>query len=247
MALQTREQHIRKDKATSNICTAQALLAIMASFYALYHGQEGLKNISLKIHTLSSILYNGLVNIGIKVKHKYFFDTLTIVLTETEKEIINREALSKKINLWLTKEGVQISIDETTTEDDILNLIHLFTLRLNKKEKNEKQVELTYIPSPLLRQSPFLESQEFKKYQTETEMMRYIKHLENKDLSLCHSMIALGSCTMKLNPASTMYPVSLPEFATLHPFAPKNQTQGYTKILEEFEKLFELCEESSRM
>jgi glycine dehydrogenase len=240
MALQTREQHIRKDKATSNICTAQALLAIMASFYAIYHGQDGLKDIATKVHTLTAILYNGLVNCGLKIKHSQFFDTITVELNNEEKEVIERNALAKQINVWFTDTGAQISIDETTSEDDIINLINLFSLALNKTQNSGTSNQLSYIPSTLVRQSNFLESSEFKNYHTETEMMRYIKRLENKDLSLCHSMIALGSCTMKLNPASTMYPVSLPEFALLHPFAPKAQTKGYLRMLDEFSTL--LCE-----
>ncbi|RAP33201.1 glycine dehydrogenase (aminomethyl-transferring), partial [Candidatus Marinamargulisbacteria bacterium SCGC AAA071-K20] len=204
------------------------------------HGPEGLQTIATKVHTLTAILYNGLSNAGLKVRHQSFFDTLSINLTAEEKEKVERSALSKKMNLWYTSFGAQISIDETTSEDDILNLINLFTLALVKTDNSREYKDLNYITSALSRESKFLENKEFSLYRTETEMMRYIKSLENKDLSLCHSMIALGSCTMKLNPASTMYPVSLPQFANLHPFSPKAQTKGYLKMLEEFSTI--LCE-----
>lgn len=240
MALQTREQHIRKDKATSNICTAQALLAIMASMYGVYHGKDGLISIASKIHTLTAILFNGLVNLGYDLRHNHFFDTLAINLSESQKDELETKALARQYNFYFTKWGVQLSIDELSTENDILAILNIFTLLKAEKTPETLAKNLYYIPKELSRKSTFLEHDVFKQYQTETELMRYIKKLENKDLSLCHSMIALGSCTMKLNPASAMYPVSLPGFANIHPFAPKAQWKGYQKILDEMSKY--LCE-----
>ena len=240
MALQTREQHIRKDKATSNICTAQALLAIMASMYGVYHGKDGLISIASKIHTLTAILFNGLVNLGYDLRHNHFFDTLAINLSESQKDELETKALARQYNFYFTKWGVQLSIDELSTENDILAILNIFTLLKAEKTPETLAKNLYYIPKELSRTSTFLEHGVFKQYQTETELMRYIKKLENKDLSLCHSMIALGSCTMKLNPASAMYPVSLPGFANIHPFAPKAQWKGYQKILDEMSKY--LCE-----
>ncbi|MFK7810561.1 MAG: aminomethyl-transferring glycine dehydrogenase [Saprospiraceae bacterium] len=236
MALQTREQHIRREKATSNICTAQALLAIMAGMYATYHGPEGLKAIAKRVHSMTQALNNALKKLGYDQENKFFFDTVSIAATKSEISAIKKEALKAKFNFNYTKTAVQISLDETVVEETLLNIINVFA-----KAKKEKAVEKVSAPKSLkfpkrlVRTSEYLTHTVFNKYHTETEMMRYLKSLENKDLSLMHSMIPLGSCTMKLNAATQLIPVSWPEFANVHPFAPSNQMKGYLRIFEELE------------
>ena len=232
MALQTREQHIKREKATSNICTAQALLAIMASMYACYHGPEGLMNIAKKIHQQTKTLYHQLIETGYKVLNENFFDTLTISVNASEKETIQKNALEKKINLFYNGNYISISLDESVSEEDLADLLEIF----NSSNTASSSNGVPYgIPSALNRTEAFLEHPVFHMHHTETKMMRYIKSLENKDLSLVHSMIALGSCTMKLNAATELRPVSWPEFSSIHPFAPTDQTEGYQQIFTELE------------
>jgi glycine dehydrogenase len=240
MALQTREQHIKREKATSNICTAQALLAVMAGMYAVYHGPDGLKDIALQIHKHTAALANGLEVIGLSSINKSFFDTLTF---EAENEKIdNLRNLAEKagINFFYKDDSFSISVDETTTDDDVDEIVELVSHAFEQPKQVDKSGSLTSIPEKLWRSSPFMQHPVFSSNHTETKMMRYIKSLENKDLSLVHSMIALGSCTMKLNAASELIPVSWSEFANIHPFAPLDQTEGYQQIFEELSQY--LCE-----
>ncbi len=234
MALQTREQHIRRDKATSNICTAQALLAIMAGMYAVYHGPQGIKGIATRIHRLAKTLSENLEASGFKNENDGFFDTLKIDCGSLkERDKIYLYALDREINLRkIGKEYLGVALDETTTMEDVNELYKVFT-------GDTKELEVTNdsyrFEKALLRSSDYLTHPVFNSYHTETEMMRYIKRLENKDLSLTHSMIPLGSCTMKLNAATELRPVSWAEFAHIHPFAPQYQTRGYLKIIKELE------------
>ncbi|MBA4196620.1 MAG: glycine dehydrogenase (aminomethyl-transferring) [Chitinophaga sp.] len=241
MALQTREQHIKREKATSNICTAQALLANMAAMYAVYHGPEGLKNIAKRVSTLANVLSDSLTALGFENANNYFFDTIKI-----KADVATVKAIAEKheINFrYFNNEYIGISIDETTTQKDVLDIVYVFAESLGK---NEAEIEfnsddiLTNIPSFATRTSLFLTHPVFNTHHSESQMMRYIKQLENKDLSLNTSMITLGSCTMKLNAASEMIPVSWPEFSQLHPFVPKEQAEGYQHIINQLEKY--LCE-----
>lgn len=235
MALQTREQHIRREKATSNICTAQALLATMAGFYAVYHGPEGLKQIAQRIHQLTVTLYEGLVKLGLKPLSSSFFDTVRFYLPEEiPSEKLKREALKSEINLLYSgffEFGV--SLDETTTPADVDNILMLVAHCLKKEEIEVAISAKEMIPSSLVRSSSFLTQEVFNIYHSETEIMRYIKRLERKDISLAHSMISLGSCTMKLNAAAEMFPITWPEFSQLHPFIPVEQALGYHEMMSE--------------
>ncbi len=236
MALQTREQHIRREKATSNICTAQALLSNMAAMYAVYHGPAGLKNIAKRISLLAKTLSDGLEKLGFKNENDHYFDTLKI--TVQDAGAVKTIAENNEINFYYDNNAVLISIDETTTQHDVLDILHLFA-----SLKNIDSAEISFsndtllnnIPGPLTRTSSFLTHPVFNSHHSETQMMRYIKSLENKDLSLNTSMISLGSCTMKLNAATELIPVSWPEFSNIHPFAPSQQWKGYKKILTELE------------
>ena len=235
MALQTREQHIKREKATSNICTAQALLATMAGFYAVYHGPDGLKEIADRIHKYAVTLFNIFKEMGLKPLSNTFFDTLRFKLPEeTTVEILRREALEKEINLlYIGLYEFGVSIDETTTLADIENIVRIVA---NITDKDIPQIvvsEENKLNKNLVRSTSFLEQEVFNIYHTETEMMRYIKSLERKDISLAHSMISLGSCTMKLNSATEMFPITWPEFAKLHPFIPIDQAQGYHELMDE--------------
>jgi len=231
MALQTREQHIRRDKATSNICTAQALLAVMAGMYAVYHGPDGLKNIANTIHSRMVALSNSLTEMGFNLQSKEFFDTIFITNPPEQLETV---ALSNEVNFRYTKEGVGISIDETTRIED-LNLIRsIFAEAGGKSSVTIENISVADIANA--RTSDILNADAFNSYRSETEMMRYLKRLENKDLSLVHSMIPLGSCTMKLNAASELIPLSNPLFANLHPFVPVDQAAGYQEIIAELDK-----------
>ncbi len=236
MALQTREQHIRRDKATSNICTAQVLLAVMAGMYAVYHGPEGLKEISERVHNLAKRASATLTNLGYKQVNDSYFDTLNIECGEiTEK--IYQSALDQKINVRLSEaKHIAISFDETTTEKDLQRLMEIFA--------KQKAVALISIPEIVKteviqksnrRISAFMSHPVFNTYHSETEMLRYITFLEKKDLSLNHSMIALGSCTMKLNATTEMVPLSWPEWNSIHPFSPVDQATGYRQMLSELE------------
>jgi glycine dehydrogenase len=230
LALGTREQHIRRDKATSNICTAQVLLAVMASMYAVYHGPEGLKRIATRVRRLTQLLADGLKLASVKVNTDPVFDTLTVTGIDAGK--LHAAAAAAKLNLRpIDASTVGVSLDETTAVDDVQTLLGLFGSTLSAPGS-----ALADYGAPLARTSAFLTAVVFNKYHTEHEMLRYIRRLEAKDLSLCHSMISLGSCTMKLNATSEMFPVTWPEFGRLHPFAPADQTKGYAKLFQQLEK-----------
>ena len=236
MALQTREQHIRRDKATSNICTAQALLAIMASMYGVYHGPEGLKRIATKVNAATTLLKIELVKLGIRIQNKTHFDTLTLEGEDTKQ--VRKIAESEGINFFYTSTGcIRISLNETTSIQDINDIIELFAKLKSGEAKKLSAItaQSTAAPESLLRKNPILKQQVFNSYHSESEMMRYIKRLENKDLSLTFSMISLGSCTMKLNAASELYPISDPNFAGLHPFSPVDQALGYQEMITNLE------------
>ena len=236
MALQTREQHIRREKATSNICTAQALLSNMAAMYAVYHGSEGLKNIAKRISVLAQTLCNELENLGFENQNKFYFDTLKIKIDNVEA--IKDIAEKNQLNFYYYQDAVGISIDETTSQSDILDIIQVFAALQNSDTATadfDSDVVLNNIPYFLTRTSEFLTHPVFNTHRSESQMMRYIKSLENKDLSLNTSMISLGSCTMKLNAATQLIPVSWPEFNNIHPFAPADQWKGYQQIISTLE------------
>ena len=230
MALQTREQHIKRDKATSNICTAQALLAIMASMYAVYHGQEGIKAIAQGVHNATDTIVGALKSVGINVKTKLYFDTIVVECDATK---INALAEAKEINFRkIDEKHIGISIDQTVEQEDLQDILSIFGISLVAEPLESKVIK----SSNLNRTSAYLTHPTFNSYHSESEMMRYIKRLENKDLSLVHSMIALGSCTMKLNAASELLPITWPEFASIHPFVPVNQAQGYLELIATLDK-----------
>ncbi|MDO6426802.1 aminomethyl-transferring glycine dehydrogenase [Thalassotalea sp. 1_MG-2023] len=237
MAMQTREQHIRREKANSNICTAQVLLANMAAFYAVYHGPKGLKTIASRIHRFADILNVGTASKGLKALHANYFDTLTFNLDN--KEDVVARALAADVNLRTDVAGqVSISLDETTTREDITTLFDVLLgeghgLDVAALDAEILSTDYQSIPAELVRESDILTHPVFNSHHSETEMLRYIKKLENKDLALNHSMISLGSCTMKLNATAQMIPVSWPEFANMHPFAPIDQAQGYIEMINE--------------
>ena len=233
MALQTREQHIRREKATSNICTAQALLAIMASMYAVYHGPQGIKRIAEKIHSATVSLEMALRHLGFKNINNAYFDTLNIPVNNAEiLRGIKKEAERRQINFWYNDNAtIQITLDETVSLEDLKDIVDVFESVVKRPTRLVAEAIPSKIPPTLQRQTPYLTHPIFNSHHTETKMMRYIKRLENKDLSLMHSMIALGSCTMKLNAATELLPVSWEEFANIHPFSPPNQTKGYQRIL----------------
>lgn len=240
MALQTREQHIRRDKATSNICTAQALLAIMSGMYAVYHGPKGIKLIAERIHGLTVLLASALENLGYKQVNTNFFDTIKLELGDLINPI-HAEALNNEVNLHYSGSSASISLDETTSSEDVLTLIRFFAKVKGKTIHdldidNLKSNVRSQIPAELSRKSAFLTHPIFNSHHSEHEMLRYIKSLEAKDLSLCHSMIALGSCTMKLNATTEMVPVTWAEFSKIHPFAPTDQVGGYMQIFDELNK-----------
>ncbi|MFT6466259.1 aminomethyl-transferring glycine dehydrogenase [Halopseudomonas sp.] len=241
MALQTREQHIRREKANSNICTAQVLLANIASFYAVYHGPEGLKTIAQRIQRLTGILATALENRGITRQNQYFFDTLTFKVPGNASEIVE-SARDARINLRLIDaDHLGVSLDETSTRSTVEALLACFTGDQQSQDLAalDDQVGASGlgIPDALRRQSAFMTHPVFNSYHSETEMLRYIKSLENKDLALNHAMIPLGSCTMKLNATTEMIPVTWPEFGQLHPFAPLAQAQGYKIMIDELETM----------
>ena len=235
LALQTREQHIKREKATSNICTAQALLATMAGFYAVYHGAEGLKDIASRIHSYAGFISGELEKLGYKQLNKNFFDTLKVELPANVSLSALREiALECKVNLRYFGNGqIGISLDETTQITDIGVLLYIFSGAAGKDYTLGQNIERNqYFDDTFKRTSAFLQQDVFKKYHTETELMRYIKRLERRDISLAHSMISLGSCTMKLNAASELFVLSKPEFSGIHPYAPDEQVEGYTELIE---------------
>jgi len=228
MALQTREQHIKREKATSNICTAQALLAVMASMYAVYHGAAGIKEIATDISKRTKSLANGLAVLGFEVETNNYFDTIAVKVID--KKVIRNKAEAAEINFYYGLDGlVLISLNETTRNKHIQNILNVFG-KVKISPSND-----TGFSSGLTRTSKYLTHEVFNKYHTETEMMRYLKRLENKDISLVHSMISLGSCTMKLNAASEMIPLSWRAFNSIHPFVPENQALGYKKVIDDLE------------
>uniref|UniRef100_A0A671UIX8 glycine dehydrogenase (aminomethyl-transferring) n=1 Tax=Sparus aurata TaxID=8175 RepID=A0A671UIX8_SPAAU len=241
LALQTREQHIRRDKATSNICTAQALLANMAAMFALYHGPQGLKHIAERTHNAALILAEGLKRAGHRLHSDMFFDTLKINCSVAAKDIFERAA-QREINLRVYTEGVGISLDETVTERDLDDLLWVFGCESSAELIAEKMGERVkgIMGSPFKRTSKYLTHQVFNSYHSETNIVRYMKRLENKDISLVHSMIPLGSCTMKLNSSSELMPITWNEFANIHPFVPLDQADGYQKLFKQLER--DLCE-----
>ncbi|HAS6079097.1 TPA: glycine dehydrogenase (aminomethyl-transferring) [Vibrio vulnificus] len=241
MAMQTREQHIRREKATSNICTAQALLANMASFFAVYHGEEGIRTIARRTHHMTAILAAGLTKSGYELAHNAFFDTITIN-TGDKTQTLYAKAQAADINLRLLDGQIGISFDETTTVADIDALFAIFDVKesVNALSTDIAGNEFAAIPEACRRTSRFLTHPVFNTHHSETQMMRYLKQLENKDFSLTHGMIPLGSCTMKLNAAAEMIPVTWPEFGALHPFAPIEQAAGYTALAEDLKA--KLCE-----
>jgi glycine dehydrogenase len=237
MALQTREQHIKREKATSNICTAQALLANMAAMYTVYHGPNGLKDIATRINILTHALSNGLQEQGFEISHEYFFDTIRVKTEKQEK--LRKMAEDRNMNFFYGEKGaVCISIGENCTQRDILDILSVFSAY---NDLDEAAILFDYdhyeeiIPVTLNRSSAFMSHPVFNTHHSETEMMRYLKSLENKDLSLNTSMIPLGSCTMKLNAASELIPVSWPRFSKIHPFAPEFQWKGYQQMILELE------------
>ena len=236
MALQTREQHIKRERATSNICTAQALLATMSGMYAQYHGPEGLKNIAAHIQRSACTLSCTLIELGFKQVNSMFFDTIRIELPDgiTQNDI-RKHALAAEMNFYYPDGNfVSITTDEVTTFKDINSIIEIFAKLAGKLPKKvDSHSGCKCIEDNFLRKSSFLKQSAFNLYHSETEMMRYIKMLERKDFSLTHSMISLGSCTMKLNPASSLFAMSWPEFGNIHPFVPKEQAQGYYRLMEE--------------
>jgi glycine dehydrogenase len=232
MALQTREQHIKREKATSNICTAQVLLAVMAGMYAVYHGKDGLKFIADYVHTNTKTLAIILENLGFKQLNATYFDT---ILIEVEATKLKTVAEANNINFnYVDENHVSISINETAGIKEIKAIVNCFEQAFNVKS-GELPLPINVLPENLLRNTPFLENAVFNTYQSETEMMRYIKKLERKDLALNHSMISLGSCTMKLNAASEMLPLSNPQWGNIHPFVPLNQAEGYQEVLKKLE------------
>jgi glycine dehydrogenase len=238
MALQTREQHIKRERATSNICTAQALLASMAGMYATYHGPEGLSRIATNIHSGAAYLAKQLKELGYNLAHEDFFDTLSVKLPEKlSSEKIRKIAEEKEINFYYPDERtVQLSTDECTLEDELNEILEVFSIAVKKAVHFQEVLEhaIAFKPS-FYRKSPILSQPTFNKYRSETEMMRYITRLERKDISLTQSMISLGSCTMKLNAASQLIAISWPEFASIHPFVPINQTEGFHQLINELE------------
>ncbi|WP_046745162.1 aminomethyl-transferring glycine dehydrogenase [Kordia zhangzhouensis] len=233
MALQTREQHIKRDKATSNICTAQVLLAVMAGMYAVYHGPNGLRYIANKVHTKAVNLANTLTSLGFEQTNSTFFDTIVV---KANAEKVKEIAEQNDVNfLYIDEETIGISINEATTDRDLQDIIFIFAASIEKETVEVIHTEETKITPSVARKTSFLEEEVFNSYHSETEMMRYIKKLERKDLSLNHSMIALGSCTMKLNAAAEMLSLSSPQWNNIHPFVPTDQAEGYQILLKELE------------
>ncbi|MCC5928483.1 MAG: aminomethyl-transferring glycine dehydrogenase [Cyclobacteriaceae bacterium] len=239
MALQTREQHIRREKATSNICTAQVLLAVMAGMYSVYHGPRGLKNIALKIHGLACLLFDQLIDIGLSPVHEVFFDTIRVKSNIALQQSFRLKAESEEINVRYFENGdIGISFDETHGPEDVAKLIGIFNQTLENDNESIAYTEMVEakIPDELQRRSEYLNHKVFNSHHAEHELLRYMKKLENKDLSLTHSMISLGSCTMKLNATTEMIPVTWESIGNIHPFAPLNQTLGYQEIFTNLEQ-----------
>ncbi|MDP1521439.1 aminomethyl-transferring glycine dehydrogenase [Porticoccus litoralis] len=239
LALQTREQHIRREKATSNICTAQVLLAVMASMFAVYHGPQGLKRIAERVHCLTAILAKGFESLDVKVLNDSFFDTLTLE-TGTNTAAVHGAAASRGVNLRVINDTcLGISLDETTTAEDVETLWQLLDANSFLTVAEVEPSAASGLPEALLRTNEVLTHPVFNQYHSETEMLRYLRSLADKDLALDRAMIPLGSCTMKLNATAEMLPVTWPEFGAIHPFAPEDQTQGYRQMIGEVEAM--LC------
>ncbi|MBT8312316.1 MAG: aminomethyl-transferring glycine dehydrogenase, partial [Flavobacteriaceae bacterium] len=235
MALQTREQHIKRDKATSNICTAQVLLAVMAGAYAVYHGPKGLKYIADKVHSHTLRLADGLEQMGLYQLNSAYFDT---IMVKANSEQIRPVAEKNNINfLYVDKETIAISLNEATTKERVTEILDVFSIALGKEKPTANSSEkISLLGADMLRTSDYLTHEVFNSYHSETQLMRYLKRLERKDLALNHSMISLGSCTMKLNAASEMLPLSMPEWGNIHPFVPLEQAAGYHEVLEELSR-----------
>lgn len=240
MALQTREQHIRREKATSNICTAQVLLAVISGFYAVYHGPAGLKQIASRIHGLAKLTASGLRSMGLNVINEHFFDTITLRDLSAEEIIgIKEKAEAHSVNFRYLPDGIGISFDESKTLAEVEEVLSIFSKALNKKTNfdviaESKQVQVLY-PDGIARESDFLAHPVFNQFHSEHAMLRYLKELENRDLDLTHSMISLGSCTMKLNATAEMIPLTWPEFGNIHPFVPIEQAEGYHQLFDELD------------
>ncbi|KUJ81465.1 glycine dehydrogenase (aminomethyl-transferring) [Microbulbifer flavimaris] len=246
MAMQTREQHIRREKANSNICTSQVLLAVMSAFYAVYHGPEGLKTIAARIQRLADILALGLEKQGFNLTHDTWFDTLTVVAGD-QRDAIYQRALAAEINLRkVGEDALGISLHETASLDDVSDILKAFTdgdhgLDLHALDSEIAAKGPQGVPASLVRDTEFLTHPVFNTYHSETEMLRYLKTLESKDIALNHSMIPLGSCTMKLNATAEMIPVTWPEFGKLHPFAPTSQAEGYAEMFKQLQQMLSAC------
>ncbi|WP_444935032.1 aminomethyl-transferring glycine dehydrogenase [Microbulbifer sp. JTAC008] len=246
MAMQTREQHIRREKANSNICTSQVLLAVMSAFYAIYHGPEGLKTISARIQRLADILASALQQEGFNLAHDSWFDTLNITVGAKQEEIYQR-ALAAEINLRkIGEDALGVSLSETATLQDVSDLINAFigtehSIDLHTLDSEIASKGSLGVPASLVRDTEFLTHPVFNTYHSETEMLRYLKSLEAKDIALNHSMIPLGSCTMKLNATAEMIPVTWPEFGKLHPFAPVDQAEGYAEMFSQLQQMLSAC------
>ena len=250
MALQTREQHIKRERATSNICTAQVLLSVMAGMYGVYHGPKQLKNIARKIHGLACVLTEGLEQLGYKQLNKNYFDTILVNINDVSIDTLQVFAEDAKMNFnYIDDKNLSISIDEKDGLQNINDILTVFAKSCNHSDPTELIKNVlsgnytdanSFIPKELYRESPYMQHEVFNTYHSETEMMRYIKQLENKDLALNHSMIPLGSCTMKLNAAAELFPLSWSEFSNIHPFVPINQARGYQIMFHELEE--SLCE-----
>ena len=235
MALQMREQHIKRERATSNICTASALMASMVGFYAVYHGAEGLRRIAEHIHSAAATVAEALEALGCTLLHRSFFDTIEV--TDVDAAVVQSLALERGINFFYPASGgVRMSFDEVTTDEEIATVVEIFALAKGRKApKSVKAASKCYYPAELARESAILTEPVFNKYRCESDLMRYIKRLEHRDISLADSMISLGSCTMKLNAAAIMQPLSLSGFADVHPFTPADQVEGYKMMIEDLE------------
>jgi glycine dehydrogenase len=244
MAMQTREQHIRREKANSNICTSQVLLALLSVFYAIYHGPEGLRRIAGRVHLLTKLMALGLKAQGYKLRHEEFFDTLAVEVGDNQNPLIQR-AENQQINLRrLDKTAIGISLNETTTREDVEALLAVFASAAHAQDLSaleSRAQQMQAIPPACARSSAILTHPVFNQYHSETEMLRYLKRLESRDIALNHAMIPLGSCTMKLNATAEMIPVTWPEFGRMHPFAPIHQAAGYSQLFTELQNMLKAC------